>query len=117
MTTLTIALDPLTADWLNKEAVALNQTQAEFVSELLRQLADPDRVEGDLIDRLLAEAAHSFPPVMTLDEQTEMREEVLDSLCHRLVETYREMLGVPMTPADRAAFRRRLEARSKTIWG
>ena len=116
MTRITLTLDPQIAAWLNREAGALNQAPADFVVELLRELADPDHVEGDLIDRLLAEATNSFPLVMTLDEQADMREEVLDGLCHRLVEAYRKMLEVPMPPADQAAFRSRLVDRSKNVW-
>ena len=114
MTTLTLTLVPITAAWLSR--VAGPTDPAAVVVELLRELADPDNVDGDLIDRLLAEAAGSFPPVMTLDEQDEKRAEVLDGLCHRLVETYRTMLGEPMSLADRAAFRERLIAHAKHIW-
>jgi hypothetical protein len=45
-----------------------------------------------------------------------MREEVLDHLCRRLVETYRELTGDPMGPPEEAAFRDRLLERAKSIW-
>ena len=64
MTTLTLTLDPHTADWLNREAVAAGAAPTDVVVQLLRELADPDRLEDALIDQLLAAAAHSFPPVM-----------------------------------------------------
>ena len=116
MTTITIPLDLQTADWLNREAATANKSPAEFVAELLLELADPDHVEGDLIDRLLVEATGYLPPIMTLDEVDEMREEILDGLCHRLVEAHRNILGEPMSLADQATFRERLEKRSKTVW-
>ncbi len=117
MTTLTLTLDPVTADWLNREAAAAAAAPADVAARLLRELADPDGVENALIDRLLAEAAHSFPPVMELDEQAEMRDEVIDGLCHRLAEAHRSHLGVPMTAGELVAFRTRFEDRSRDIWG
>jgi len=114
---LTLELDAITADWLTREAAAASCNLADFVSQLLRELPDPDAVEGDLIDRLLAEATHSFPPIMELDEQTDMREEVLDDLCRRLISTYRDMLGQEMTLTDQEAFRARLQERASVIWG
>jgi hypothetical protein len=114
---LTLELDPLTAEWLTREAKAASCDVPEFVTEILRELADPDAVEGDLIDRLLAEAKHSFPPIMELDEQAEMREEVLDDLCRRLVTAHREMLRVDMALAEQAVFRTRLQERAGVIWG
>jgi hypothetical protein len=117
MTTLTIALDPFTAEWLHREAATENTMPELFVAELLRELADPDQVEGNLIDRLLAEATRSFPGVMELEEQAEMRDEVLDDLCRRLVESHRQMLGELMTLTEQAAFRAKLEERAKIVWG
>ena len=116
MTTLTLTLDADTVEWLQREAATTRQTPADFVVELLRELADPDSVEGDLIDRLLTDATGSFPPVMTLDEQSEMREELLDDLCRRLVETYQHVLGEPMTLHDQPRFRKRLEEQSQNCW-
>ena len=53
---------------------------------------------------------------MTLDEQSEMKEELLDDLCWRLVETYQQILGEPMTPHDQERFRKRLEEQSQNCW-
>jgi hypothetical protein len=117
MTTLTITLDPFTSEWLHREAATENTTAELFVAELLRELADPEQVEGELIDRLLSEASHSFPPLMELDEQDEMREEVLDDICRRVVEMHQTRLGVPMRPADQSAFRAKLEDRAPVVWG
>ena len=114
---LILELDAMTADWLAREAAAAARDAAGFVTEILRELADPDAVEGDLIDRLLAGATHCFPPVMDLDEQTEMREEVLVDLCRRLISAHREVLGADMTPADLTAFRARLQDRAGVVWG
>ena len=114
--TLTLDLDSITADWLLREAAAAGREPAEFVAELLRELADPDNIEGNLIDQLLADATRSLPPVMTLDEHSEMKEELLDNLCHRVAETFRERLGMPMSLAEQAAFRQRLEAQSHELW-
>lgn len=116
MMTLTLALDPLTAAWLRRESAAADRPPTDFVAELLRELADPDGDEGELIDRLLSAAIVHFPPVMTLDEQAEMREEVLDHLCRRLVETYRELTGEPMGLSEQVAFRDRLSERARTTW-
>ena len=116
MTTLTLTLDANTVAWLQREAATTRQTPADLVVELLQELADPDSVEGDLIDRLLTDATGSFPPVMTLDEQSEMREELLDDLCRRLVETDQQILGEPMTRHDQARFRKRLEEQSQHCW-
>lgn len=113
---LTITLDSSTFDWLTRQAQAENTTPAGVVETFLREMADPENIEGDLIDRLLAEAVGSFPPVMTLEEKGEMQEEVLDSLCHRLVETFRERLGMSMSLEEQAAFRQRLEVHAKTVW-
>jgi hypothetical protein len=114
--TLTLNLDPITTDWLFREAAASGSEPAEFVAELLRELADPDHFEGDLIDQLLTDATRSLPPVMTLDEHAEMKEELLDHLCHRVAETFRERLGMSMNDAERAAFRRRLEDHAQDLW-
>jgi hypothetical protein len=115
--TLTLDLDPITTDWLVREAAAAGREPAEFVAELLRELADPENVEGDLIDQLLADTTRLLPPVMTLDEHAEMKDELLDHLCHRVAETFREHLGMPMSVEEQAAFRQRLEDQSKIVWG
>jgi hypothetical protein len=114
--TLTLNLDPITTEWLIREAAAIQRDPAEFIAELLRELADPDHVEGDLIDQLLADATRSLPPVMTLDEHAEMKDELLDHLCHRVAETFRERLGMPMRDEERAAFRQRLEDHAQDLW-
>lgn len=117
MTTLTITLDPFTSKWLQREAATENVAPELFVAEMLRELADPEQVEGELIDRLLCEATHSFPQVMELDEQEEMREEVLDGLCRRVVEMHQTRLGEPMRLSDQTAFRAKLEDRAQVVWG
>jgi len=111
-----LELDPMTADWLAREAAASARDASVFVGEILRELADPDAVEGDLIDRLLAEAAHAFPPIMEFDEHADMREEVLDHLCHRLSTVYRATQGTELTAAEKAKFRARLEERADSVW-
>lgn len=116
MTTLTLTLDPATAEWLHREAGATNRPPSDFVVDLLRELADPDRVEGDLIDDLLARSVDLFPPVMTLDEQDEMREEVLDHLCRRIADAYRAATGDAMPAGGAADLRERLTERSREVW-
>jgi hypothetical protein len=113
---LTLKLDPITTEWLLREAAVVQREPAEFVAELLRELADPDNIEGNLIDQLLADATSSLPPVMTLDEHAEMKDELLDHLCHRVAETFRERLGIPMNDEERDAFRRRLEDHARELW-
>jgi hypothetical protein len=114
---LTITLDDDTFAWLTRQAAAEQTTVAKVVEELLHELADPDAVEGDLIDRLLMASTDSFPPIMTLDEQDECREEILDDLCRRIVEGYAKRVGEPLSEAATATLREQLVARSKQVWG
>jgi hypothetical protein len=114
--TLTLNLDPITVDWLLRESAAVGREPAEFVAELLRELADPDHIEGDLIDQLLAASANSFPPVSTLEEQDEHREEVLNDLCRRIAEGFQKHTGIPLSDADASALRERLAEHAQEVW-
>jgi hypothetical protein len=113
---LTITLDDDTFGWLTRQAVSEQTTAVAFVESLLRELADPDAVEGDLIDRLLVASVDSFPPIMTLDEQDEFRDELLDDLCRRIVEGYAKRVGEPLSASETAALRERLAERSQEVW-
>jgi hypothetical protein len=75
---LTITLDTDTFAWLTRQAASEQSTPAAVVEALLRELADPENVEGDLMDRLLLQSVDFFPPVMTLDEHDEHRDEIID---------------------------------------
>jgi len=114
--TLTITLSILTLSWLKSESDRAGQTTEEFVATLLTDLADPDNVERNLLDQLLADAVKWFPSLMTLEEQTEMREEVLDYLCHRIQEQHVSQLGMPMSKAEARQLRDRLAERAAHCW-
>lgn len=113
---LTITLDDDTFGWLTRQAVSEQTSAVAFVESLLRELADPDAVEGDLIDRLLVASADAFPPIMTLEEQDDHREEILDDLCRRIAEGYRQSIGEPLSEAEELALRHRLVERSQRVW-
>jgi hypothetical protein len=114
--TLSITLSDVTHDWLNRESALSGRTPSEYVSAMLAELADPGNIEVDLIDRLLAGAGSWFPPLMTLEEQDEMRDEVLDFLCHRICEQYTSHVGKPMTKAAVKRLRDRLAAQAIDSW-
>lgn len=115
-TRLTITLSDLTYAWLNTESAGANQTAAEFVAALLDGLADPENVERDLIDQLLSDATGWFPSLMTLEEQAEIRDEVLDFLCNRIQEQYASHFGMPMSIAEVRQIRDRLAERAAHCW-
>jgi hypothetical protein len=113
---LILQLDANTADWLQRQALAEQTTPVAFVEEILRELADPEQIEGDLIDRLLAQAVSYFPPVMTLDEQDEYRDEVLDHLCGRIATIYQQQIGTGLNEQEIATLRVNLANRSESVW-
>lgn len=114
--TISIGVSETTLAWLRRESALTGRAVPEFLAELLRELAGPDNIEGDLIDRLLAEATQWFPPLMTLEEQDEMREEVLDFLCHRIQGQHLSQRGSSMTAAEVERFRERLSSRADAGW-
>ena len=113
---LTITLDASTFDWLTRQAQAEETTPAAVVEALLRELADPENVEGDLMDRLLLQSVDFFPPVMTLDEQDEHRDEIIDYLCGRIVQGFQQRAGEPLSESETIALRNKLVERSQEVW-
>src|SRR5690348_6687057 len=105
---VSISLSDSTYSWLKQEAAQTGDTPAEFISKMLSKLADPDNAEAMSLDQLLAEAVSWFPPLMTLEEQEEMREEVLDFLCRRIEQQYASQVGQPMSKRDQNELRDRL---------
>jgi hypothetical protein len=114
--TLSIILSDVAYEWLKRESARSGRTPTEFVTELLTGMADPDNIEIGLIDKLLSGAGAWFPPLMTLEEQDEMRDEVLDFLCHRICEQYKSHVGRPITKAEVKRLRDRLATRATDCW-
>jgi hypothetical protein len=114
--TITITLSDATYAWLQGESALTGKTPKAFLTEFLADMADPDNVEADLIDKLLDQATSWFPPLMELDEQTEMREEVLDSICQIIREAYLFHFGVELNDDEATRLRARLAARANVCW-
>lgn len=113
---ITITVSDMTRDWLERESAAARETPTVFLKELLAGLADPDRIENELIDQLLGSATGWFPPLMDLDEQAEIREEILDSLCHQIDEQFLAQIGEPLTNFELTRMRARLADRAEICW-
>ena len=113
---LTITLDADTFGWLTRQATAEQSSLAAVVEELLRELADPENVEGDLMDRLLLQSVDFFPTVMTLEEQDEHRDEIIDYLCGRIVQGFQQRAGDPLSESETDALRKKLVERSQEVW-
>jgi hypothetical protein len=114
--TFSISFSGVTLAWLKHESARAGRTPEQFVTELLADLADPDNVEAELLDKLLAGTATYFPPVMTLEEQDEMRGEVLESLMHRVRDQHLSQLGKPMSSDEEARFSERLAESAHRYW-
>jgi hypothetical protein len=114
-TPLSLNLDAETLRWLNQVAVASNRSVETVIADVLTLLASPESQEDELIDKLLASAVNYFPAIMELDEQEEMREEVIDYLCMRLIEVGSASKS-SLTNEELAHLREKLVARSGAIW-
>ena len=112
---LSLNLDADTLRWLNQVAFASSRSLAIVVADFLTVIASPESQEDELIDKLLRNATNFFPAIMELDEQTEMREEVIDHLCTRLLEVAAKSKTV-LTDHELAHVREKLIIRSGEIW-
>jgi hypothetical protein len=86
------------------------------VLAIIRSMADPQRIEGDLIDQLLIDASQWLPPAMTLEEHAEMKDELLDYLCSSVVKSFRRRMNSSLTDSEMADFRAHIEERARVIW-
>jgi hypothetical protein len=112
---LTLNLDAETLRWLNQAAIASDRSVATVIADILALLASPESQEDELVDKLLASAVNYFPAIMELDEQEEMREEVIDYLCMRLIEVGSASKSL-LTNEELAHLRCKLIERSEEIW-
>jgi hypothetical protein len=113
---ITIGLSGFTHEWLERESTLAGKTPAAFLTGFLEDIADPNNIEAALIDEALMGAVSWFPPLMDLDEQTEMREEVLDSLCYLIREQCLSEMGMTLSDAEVHRLRHRLGERAKVCW-
>jgi hypothetical protein len=116
MKKITITVSNATHAWLERESASARKSPTAFLNELLADLADPDQIEIDLIDRLLISCAGWFPPIMELEEQVEMRVEVLDSLCYQIRQQYTSQIGVTPSEDQLSRLRERLAERADICW-
>jgi len=114
-----LSLSHDSVSWLEQTAAEAHCSVDDFASRLLNLLSNPDSIEDDIVDRLLADATKYFPPVVTLEEQTEMREEVIDYLCTRLVEVNANANAKEMAIStdELTSIRDKLIERSRNAWG
>ena len=110
-----LTLDSETLRWVNQVAFASNRTVSTVISDYLTILGSPASQEDELIDKLLASAINYLPAIMELDEQTEMRDEVIDHLCTRLLEVAANS-KVSLTGQEFAQLREKLVSQSERSW-
>ena len=113
---ITVTLPDATHAWLERESALAGKTPKEFLTQFLADLADPKNIEDHLIDQLLIESLNLFPPLMELDEQTEMREEVLDFLCHDICKQYSIQIGETLSDWKKESLREQLAERAEFCW-
>ncbi len=112
---VTLTLTGEALERLNAMAVNTRSTHSQALSRLLNEVANSGSVECELINRLLSEAGSYFPPVMTLEEQSEFREEIIDYLCTRIDEI-NSKAKTRISPKKLAGLKERLRQQAKANW-
>ncbi len=113
---LTLMLTPDAIAWLEVEANESGASVTHCISGLLNALASPETNEDTLVDALLEKSRSYFPRVMTLDEQDELQEEVIDFLCMRIIEVNSNSVFAQLSATEVQDIRDKLVRRSKMVW-
>lgn len=80
-------------------------------------MSDPEQEETILIDQLLVSAASFFPPIMSLEEKEDFREEIIDYLVFRISELFQQCAGGSLRVTEKAKLLERLCKQAPTAWG
>lgn len=115
--TASLTLTTATRHFLASEAATAGVEFDQFISRILNELCSPDQEEALLIDELLVSASSYFPPIMTLEEREDFREEILDYLLTRISIMFEEKTGHQLTEPERMNLANRLSQQAPYAWG